>query len=212
MKKNGDLIYHSERKGRKPTIARIHAGSRGKKFSTISRVIIISGIVAITLLPGCAATVTPTPHPTTIPTITPAVQPTTSLPVVTPTAPPDNLTEIYIINSSGQAISLRVEVAREGTDIFLHGLEERASLPENQGMLFQFEKDVMIPFQMWHTSLPLSIAFISSTMQILQIQDMQPFYPGTYEPCAPYRYALEVNQGFFAQNGIQVGDTVAFNP
>ena len=39
-------------------------------------------------------------------------------------------------------------------------------------------------------------------------QDMQPLDESRHYPAEPAQYAQEVNQGFFAERGVQVGDTV----
>ncbi|MFA4836900.1 MAG: DUF192 domain-containing protein, partial [Dehalococcoidia bacterium] len=64
--------------------------------------------------------------------------------------------------------------------------------------------------QMRETLIPLSIAFIAANGVIVDIQDMEPLSEKEYIPQKPHRYALEVNQGYFAENGISVGDRVEF--
>jgi len=98
------------------------------------------------------------------------------------------------------------------------GLMHRRALPERAGMLFIFETTGRWGFWMKNTLIPLSIAFIGEDWRIVDIQDMQvapdpargPFT--IYEPSAPARYALEVNQGFFARAGITVGARVTYVP
>ena len=60
------------------------------------------------------------------------------------------------------------------------------------------------------TLVPLSIAFMDSEGRIVDIQDMEPLddAPPGYVPAEPAQYALEVNQGFFVERGVRVGDTV----
>jgi uncharacterized membrane protein (UPF0127 family) len=61
------------------------------------------------------------------------------------------------------------------------------------------------------TPLPLSIAFVDSQKRILNMADMQPFDDRTIHPSQGMAlYALEVNQGWFAEHGIQAGDTLEF--
>ena len=76
--------------------------------------------------------------------------------------------------------------------------------------MFDFEETVNVAFQMYDTSLPLSIAFISQDQVIVDIQDMEPLSKKAYTPAKPYRYAIEVNQGYFEANDIAVGDRVEF--
>ena len=59
------------------------------------------------------------------------------------------------------------------------------------------------------THIPLSIAFLDDSGQILSIHHMAPMQTAErYRSLQPVRYALEVNQGWFAENGIGVGDIV----
>ncbi|MDR7418123.1 MAG: DUF192 domain-containing protein [Armatimonadota bacterium] len=110
--------------------------------------------------------------------------------------------------------TLQVEVART-TAARAQGLMYRTSMPEDAGMLFIFDDDGTGAFWMKNTLIPLSIGFISSTWTLLEIMDMNvepdPTAPQKfYAPRQPYRYALEVNQGYFARKGIEPGVSVRF--
>ena len=114
---------------------------------------------------------------------------------------------VTIINSAGEEVPLRVEIAdtpakRE------RGLMERTVLAEDAGMLFVFGREVTNAFWMRNTLIPLSIAYIDAQGRIVDIQDMQPLDETPHPPAAPYQYALEVNQGFFAEHGIEVGNVL----
>ena len=86
------------------------------------------------------------------------------------------------------------------------GLMNRDCLGDDWGMLFVYPKDVSNTFHMRNTFVPLSIAWVSTDGTILEIEDMQPETPGPYSSPAPFRYAIEANQGWFAQHGISAGD------
>lgn len=88
------------------------------------------------------------------------------------------------------------------------GLMHRKSLPENQGMLFVFEQERTLSFWMKNTLIPLSIAYIDKQGTIVDIQDMQPLDLSTHPSSKPAQYALEVNQGWFKQHGIQAGSAI----
>lgn len=92
------------------------------------------------------------------------------------------------------------------------GLMFRESLPDDQGMLFVFGQQRTGSFWNLNTLIPLSIAYIDHDGTILDIQDMRPQVegqdPDTYPPAHPYWYALEVNQGWYANNGVAVGDAL----
>ena len=118
-------------------------------------------------------------------------------------APPPKL---YPITMKG--ITLQVEAARTPEEHTV-GLMYRKSLPENQGMLFIFERpQADIGFWMKNTYVPLSIAYIDPNRHITQIEDMQPLDENTHPAFAVTQYVLEVNQGWFERNGIKEGDFV----
>ncbi len=89
------------------------------------------------------------------------------------------------------------------------GLSHRDELPKNHGMLFIFPDLRPRNFWMKDTNIPLSIAFLDDSGQILSIQDMVPLQTDAqYHSSQPASYALEVNQGWFSRHGIKVGDVV----
>jgi uncharacterized membrane protein (UPF0127 family) len=115
----------------------------------------------------------------------------------------------------GMAHDLTVEIARTPEERRL-GLMERRFLGPKHGMLFVFREDrpASSGFWMYRTLIPLDIAYLDRTGTIVAIRNMTPCPPqkGTncpsYEPGAGYRYALEVNGGYFAERDIAVGARV----
>ncbi len=105
---------------------------------------------------------------------------------------------------------IRVEVARTGEDRAM-GLMERKSLGKNEGMLFIFDEEGYHGFWMKNTYLPLSIAFMTRDGKIVSITDMKPLDLSVHNPPQPILYALEMNKGWFAANGIKAGDVLRFS-
>lgn len=103
--------------------------------------------------------------------------------------------------------TLNTELAVSGEQRFM-GLSFRKQLDENAGMLFVYEQEKPLTFTMRNTLLPLSIAFISSELVINEIHDMSVGPGQLFDSKAPARYALEVNQGWFARHGIKAGDRI----
>lgn len=116
-------------------------------------------------------------------------------------------TSLTIVNSLGESVVVPVEIAATDAERQM-GLMGRASLAADVGMLFVFDAEQPLSFWMKDTLIPLSIAYIDAAGRIVDIQDMQPLDETPHPSAAPAQYALEVNQGFFAANGIQVGDLV----
>lgn len=103
---------------------------------------------------------------------------------------------------------LESEVAANDGDRQL-GLMGRRSLGANQAMLFVFERVGQHCMWMKNTFLPLSVAFLDKEGRILNIEEMQPQTENNHCAAAPgAAFALEVNQGWFAQKGIKVGQKI----
>lgn len=95
------------------------------------------------------------------------------------------------------------------------GLMYRRSMPTNDGMLFIFEEAQLHCFWMKNTLLPLSIAFVADDGRIVNVEDMAPNTEDSHCPKAKVRYALEMNQGWFAKRGFKTGmklDGAPFQP
>jgi uncharacterized membrane protein (UPF0127 family) len=105
---------------------------------------------------------------------------------------------------------IRVEVTKTDEER-AKGLMERTSLGKDEGMLFIFEAEGIHGFWMKNTLLPLSIAFIDREEKIVWITDMKPLTLSVHNPPKPILYALEMNKGWFAANGIKAGDVIRFS-
>jgi uncharacterized protein len=114
---------------------------------------------------------------------------------------------VTLRTSSREEVRVRVEIADNAFE-HARGLMYRSALAEDRGMLFIFEGEQKPSFTMKNTLIPLSIAFIDSEGRIVDIQDMKPLDddPPSYVSAKPAQYALEVNQGFFEERGVEVGD------
>ncbi len=104
-------------------------------------------------------------------------------------------------------IKLYIEIAMTDQERMM-GLMFRQSLPQNNGMLFIFEKEQVLNFWMKNTSIPLSIAYIRENGLIIGIYDMKPYDETPISSVYPCKYALEVNQSWFDKNNIKTGDTI----
>ena len=61
---------------------------------------------------------------------------------------------------------------------------------------------------MKNTRIPLSIAYLDDEGVIQRIGDLQPFDKKSFRSQGPAMYALEMNQGWFKENQVGVGDRV----
>lgn len=92
------------------------------------------------------------------------------------------------------------------------GLMMRDRLAPNHGMVFVFEDKSQHCFWMRNTLIPLSIAFIDDDGTIISIADMAPKSDASTCPPRPIRYALEMDQGWFAKRGVSAGKKISGLP
>jgi uncharacterized membrane protein (UPF0127 family) len=92
------------------------------------------------------------------------------------------------------------------------GLMYRRDLASHEGMLFVFEEASPQCFWMRNTPLPLSIAFLADDGTVVNIADMQPQSDDSHCSTKPVRFALEMNQGWFAKRGIKAGGKLGGPP
>lgn len=106
---------------------------------------------------------------------------------------------------------LNVEYANT-FELRAQGLQFRTELCPDCGMLFKFEKARQASMWMKNTLIPLDVAFINNDGEIVNIEAMEPLNLNSVLSKGPVRYALEMNQGWFAKNGLKAGDKVMSLP
>ena len=114
-------------------------------------------------------------------------------------------------------INLRVAQTQQERELGLGFVQE---MPPDDGMVFVYSSPSFESYWMLHTLIPLSIAWLDRDGMILDIQDMDTLNnPDDQTEAArhvhtsavlPYWYALEVNEGWFVQHGVGVGQQILF--
>ena len=116
---------------------------------------------------------------------------------------------VTITRADGTTIPVKAEVA-DTEEERNFGFMERKNIPDGTGMLFVFDRDQILSFWMKNTPHPLSIAYIDSRGKIRNIYDMTPYSLTPIKSTSSVRYALEVPQGWYKDNNINVGDIVTW--
>jgi uncharacterized protein len=114
---------------------------------------------------------------------------------------------LTIVTREGEVARLQVEIA-DTPEKRTAGLSGRQEVPEDTGMLF------ILPergpgFWMKDTLVPLSVAFLARCGEIVDIIDMEPLSLELHNTDEDYNFGLEVRQGWFEANDIQIGDIVS---
>lgn len=164
----------------------------------------VAGIVALCAAAACGGDAETDAPPATTPI-------TTSVEVTRVTFDTATLT----LHAAGRTIEMPVEIA-ERPEQRSYGLMDRDELPENSGMVFLYDaiQHRDSGFWMYRTRIPLDIAFFDGAGKILAVRQMMPC-PSTdaaqcpgYAAGVDYFGAIEANRGWFARNGIGVGDRI----
>jgi uncharacterized membrane protein (UPF0127 family) len=104
--------------------------------------------------------------------------------------------------------TVRAEVAATEPARTLGLMHRKQPLAASAGMLFVFTAPAFHGMWMRNTYIPLSVAFIDERGVILNIADMAPLTTDAHTAAGFARYALEMNQGWFAARGIRAGAKV----
>lgn len=103
---------------------------------------------------------------------------------------------------------VQVEVA-DTPQTMASGLMHRKSMPENAGMLFVFASERQASFWMRNTYIPLDIAYLDRAGRVKEIHSAQPLNESPIVSASTQiAYALEMNQGWFANRGIPPGTAI----
>ena len=92
------------------------------------------------------------------------------------------------------------------------GLMGRRELAVDSGMLFRFDEVRRHGLWMKGTPLPLSAAFFDEDGLLVDVIDLEPFNTEIRCSKRPARYALEMNQGWFDERGVELGARLAGIP
>jgi len=88
------------------------------------------------------------------------------------------------------------------------GLMHVRSIPDDHGMLFVYPRAGRRSFWMRNTHVPLSLAYVAADGTIEQLVDMQPLDLTSHPSRTSVRLVLEVNQGWFRRNAVEVGTKI----
>jgi uncharacterized protein len=104
---------------------------------------------------------------------------------------------------------ITAEVAATEPTRSLGLMHRKKPLADNAGMLFVFTASGFHSMWMQNTYISLSVAFIDERGVILNIADMMPLTTNPHTAAGFARYALEMNQGWFAARSIRAGARIS---
>ena len=127
-----------------------------------------------------------------------------------PASPPgSNPPILNTVTLNGATVRVAIAATRTSRTQGLTGVTTMAA---DSGMLFVFADDRQRGFWMKDTPIPLSIAFLDASKKVIFMADMAPnttTVVGGFN-AGLMRYAIEVNQGWFAAHGVSLGMSATF--
>jgi uncharacterized membrane protein (UPF0127 family) len=110
-----------------------------------------------------------------------------------------------MLSINGRPLEVEIAKTRRQRE---KGLMFREDLGRNEGMLFIFPEDQYLSFWMKDTKIPLSIAYVDEAGVVVDIYDMTPLSLDPVRSSKKCRFAIEVNQGFYEEAGLEPGDSI----
>lgn len=124
--------------------------------------------------------------------------------------PPETKHENLIIQTNQGQVTYQVEIA-DTPYLKSKGLMNRKSMPQNNGMLFIFEKPQMISMWMKNTYIPLDMLFLDKSGKIIWIyENAKPLDETIISSQFPSSFVIELNAGQVREKNIQPGNQVIF--
>jgi uncharacterized protein len=119
------------------------------------------------------------------------------------TASPKTVDDFFPIKVGDKTVRMQLAVREPEME---RGLMERRNLGRDDGMIFVYAKPQQMSFWMHNTPTPLDIGFFDSGGMLEEIYPMHPYDETTVgSRSAMLQFALEMNQGWFHDNGIKPG-------
>lgn len=120
-----------------------------------------------------------------------------------PKATPKTVEHYFAIRLGERIVRLQLAVLMPEMQ---RGLMGRRELGADDGMLFVYTKPDRLSFWMRNTPLPLDLGYLDAEGELKEIY---PLYPFDEAPVASrsdrLQFALEMNQGWYARNGVRPG-------
>jgi uncharacterized protein len=124
-----------------------------------------------------------------------------------PDARADGLQNLTIHSASGDHVFMVEIAATEQTRET--GLMNRRFMPQDRGMLFEFERDESVAFWMKNTYIPLDMVFIARNGKVTRVvAGAEPLNETVIPSGGPCAAVLELNGGVAAAIGLKAGDQV----
>ena len=117
--------------------------------------------------------------------------------------PPKTVQDFFSIKIGARTVQMQIAALPAEQQ---QGLMFRKTMGSDEGMIFIFTSPQQMGFWMRNTTLPLDIGYIDPTGELKEIYPMYPLDEKTVPSRSrSIQFCLEMNQGWFKQNGVKAG-------
>ena len=120
-----------------------------------------------------------------------------------PAADPKSVADYFDIKVGDKVVHMQLAVLDFEQE---HGLMDRRDLKPDDGMIFVYAHPQQMHFWMHNTPTALDIGFFDPQGVLREVYPMEPYDESTISSrSANIQFPLEMNQGWFARNGVRPG-------
>jgi len=120
-------------------------------------------------------------------------------------AEPKTAQDRFPIKVGGHLVQMRLAVHPQEMQ---QGLMYLKSMPKDEGMVFLYDRPQQMSFWMRNCEFPQDIGFFDSEARLKEVFPMYPHDERPVQSLGLRQFALEMNQGWYAQHGLRPGDAI----
>lgn len=118
---------------------------------------------------------------------------------------PKTVHDRFAIKVGGQVVQMRLAILPQEQQ---QGLMFLKSMPADEGMIFLYDRPQQMSFWMRNTDLPLDMGFFDADGKLKEVYPMYPHDERPVQSLGVRQFALEMNQGWYRQHGLKLGDSI----
>ncbi|HWA28975.1 MAG TPA: DUF192 domain-containing protein [Lacunisphaera sp.] len=122
-----------------------------------------------------------------------------------PAAEPKTSQDHFAIKVGSQVVQMRLAIHPQELQ---QGLMYLKSMPQNEGMIFLYDRPQQMSFWMRNCEFPQDIGFFDSDGRLKEVFPMYPHDERPVQSLGVRQFALEMNQGWYRQHGLKAGDAI----
>lgn len=122
-----------------------------------------------------------------------------------PVAAPKSVDDRFAIKVGARSVQVQLAILPHEMQ---QGLMYRKSMGSDEGMIFLYDRPQQMGFWMRNTEIPLDIGYFDADGRLKEFYPLYPHDERPVQSLGARQFALEMNQGWFREHGLKVGDAL----